>query len=236
MVVQLTSIFCSDTSRLTTAERQRYRTAFADATRDLEDFRRDVLLALRDYYGAGTASEGNKCFKVARSGRRLPADVLVAQTYRVWSYFTESGLQGYIEGIIFRTRDGRDVVNYPKQHRSNGEKKHADTGDRYKPIVRTVKNARRKIVDDGVLTKDDAPSYFVECLWYNVPNSEFTGDLDMTYPNTLVWLGQHVDSMADALCQNGITKLFGREPEQWDLLRAGRLISALLSQWLEWDK
>jgi hypothetical protein len=234
IVVELTSIFRSDVSALTRLEKARYAAAYPDATRTLDDFRRDVLLALRDYYGSDAVSEGNKCLKVAGSGRRLPADVLVAQTYRVWHYFTESGERNYVEGVIFGTRDGRDVINFPKQHRSNGEKKQADTGDRYKPLVRTVKNARRVLVDDGVLTRDDAPSYFVECLLYNVTNGEFTGELDQTYVNALIWLGEHFESFSAALCQNGITKLFGNEPEQWDVQRAVRLITALARQWNEW--
>ena len=48
--------------------------------------------------------------------------------------------------------------------------------------------ARNRLVDDGVLTKDDALSYFVECLLYNVPNQLFKPKLAPIYTGTLDWL------------------------------------------------
>jgi hypothetical protein len=126
------------------------------------------------------------------------------------------------------------VINFPKEHRINGAIKHSLTDNRYKGLVRTVKNARRKLADDGRLARDVAPSYFVECLLYNVPNARIFGEIDRTYLEALVWLCSNTSSFPNFTCQNEITKLFGSEPEQWDTFRAIRLVDALVIQWNHW--
>ena len=50
------------------------------------------------------------------------------------------------------------------------------------------KAARNRLVDKGALTKDDAPSYFIECLLYNVPDHLFEDKLAPTYTGILDWL------------------------------------------------
>ena len=47
------------------------------------------------------------------------------------------------------------------------------------------KAARKRLVDKGALTKDDAPSYFIECLLYNVPDHLFAQKLAPTYTGIL---------------------------------------------------
>jgi hypothetical protein len=234
VVVELTSAFRSDLSGLTSAEKARFDSAYSDATLTLDDFRRDVLSALRSYYGSSSVSEGNKCVKVAGSGQRLAADVLVALQYRVWRELAPDGTSNYVGGVIFRTRDGREVINFPKEHRNNGAIRQAVTSNRYKGLVRTVKNARRKLVADGKLTRDIAPSYYVECLLYNAPSAKFVGEIDSTYQEVLAWLCENTSLFPRLLCQNEITNLFGSEPEQWDTWRANSLVNALATQWNEW--
>jgi hypothetical protein len=136
--------------------------------------------------------------------------------------------------VYFVTRDGRGVVNYPKLHRKNGETKQSRTGDNYKSLVRTVKNARRKLYEDGVISKDLSPSYFVECLLYNIPNSEYGSDLAQTYLNVLNWLNDNRSTFASMKCQNGVTDLFGSTPEQWKVDKAEQLVNVLIRQWNNW--
>jgi hypothetical protein len=234
IVVQLTSSFRQDITALSAAERSRYESYFSSAIHGYAEFRRDVLAALRINYGADRVSEGNKCLKIAGAGSRLPADVLVAQEHRQYQAFPSAAQQRYIEGVIFWTRDGREVINYPKAHRSNGEAKHDRTGNRYKPLVRTVKNARRRAVEDGLITTDVSPSYFVECLLYNVSDGQFVGDMEDTYVEVLKWLNNNQLFLSSMHCQNEIVYLFGPTPEQWDVSRARRLIDALVEQWNTW--
>jgi len=233
IVIELTSMFRSDLGRLSGDEIRRYQVQYSDSSITLQDFRQAVLAALRRYY---SVTEGNKCLKVAGGSSRLPADVLVCNEYRLWSRLPLYGQPDYVEGIIFRTLDGREVINYPKEHRNNGTRKQAATDNEYKELVRTIKNARRRLVEDGTLSRDSAPSYFVECLLYNLPNPSFTDSLSLTYLNALVWLGENHSTLSGLLCQNEITHLFGSEPEQWDTRRAQQLIGALLQQWNDWGE
>ena len=50
------------------------------------------------------------------------------------------------------------------------------------------KAARNRLVDKEMLNKDDAPSYFIECLLYNVSDNLFASKLAPTYTGILDWL------------------------------------------------
>ena len=71
LVVQLNSTFYY--SNLTDEQKRRFR--FTTARYRWEDFRNDVLRALREHYGPGRIQEGKKSLKVRTS--YLPADVVV---------------------------------------------------------------------------------------------------------------------------------------------------------------
>ena len=43
---------------------------------------------------------------------------------------------------------------------------------------------------NGVLSERDVPSYFIECLLYNVPNGLFSQRFTATYVDILEWLGR----------------------------------------------
>ena len=48
-------------------------------------------------------------------------------------------------------------------------------------MVRILKNLRGKLVDDNLIKKDIAPSYYLESLLYNVPSGEYRS----TYQDSL---------------------------------------------------
>ena len=75
------------------------------------------------------------------------------------------------------------------------------------------KAARNHLTSKRVLTKDDAPSYFIECLLYNVPDKLFKRKLAPTYVGILDWLKSA--KLNDIECQNGQAILFGSGQEQW---------------------
>jgi len=144
-------------------------------------------------------------------------DILVATEYRLPT------ADGYEQGVFFRDREGRPIVNFPKQHRRNGDEKDLRTGGRFKEVVRAAKRARRP-ADVGA-----APSYLLECLLYNVPDEVYlTGP---AYHGALDWLRRcHRDdpaTFAGLLCQNGINRIFGPGPDQWAPAAAGRIVDVL---------
>ncbi len=75
------------------------------------------------------------------------------------------------------------------------------------------KAARNRLVENKALNKDVAPSYFIECLLYNVPEDLFKPKLAPTYAGIVDWLEK--TKLKGFKCQNGRVPLFGPEPEQW---------------------
>ena len=56
----------------------------------------------------------------------------------------------------------------------------------------------------------NAPSYFIECLLYNVPDGLFAPKLAQTYAGIVGWLKNA--NLQDFQCQNGRAPLFGPGP------------------------
>lgn len=169
VVAQLNTCFYSNLS-----EEQKRVLKLTSSAYHWADFRADAVNALKAYYGQGKITEGNKSARILASAGRLPADVVIGTQYREY----RTGSNGdYLEGITFWTRDdNRQVINYPKAHYTNGVTKHQNSSSWYKPIVRLFKNCR------GSIPGDTTPSYFLECMLYNVPNAK----LGQSYGDTFV--------------------------------------------------
>ncbi|AKX96031.1 nucleotidyltransferase [Moorella thermoacetica] len=233
IIVQLNSVFIPDTSGLSSSEREQFVMTYGDAAYSWDNFRTDVLKALREYYGSKAITESNKSIKVAGVSGRLPSDVVVCLQYRKYRRFRGIGDEDYIEGIIFYTLvERRKVINYPKKHYVNGVNKQKRTDNFYKRTVRMFKNARTYLVDNGTVDAKLAPSYFLECLLYNVPDRFFTTSYQETFYQVLKWLCQ--TNLSGFTCQNEQLPLFGSSPEQWSETRAQKLIESLVKLWNQW--
>jgi len=225
VVVQLNSAFFEN---LPVNLKRQFR--FRDASYGWEEFRSDVLKALRNYYGPVRVREGRKSLKVQTP--YLPADVVVSLQYRKYPDRPRSEAD-FIEGMTFRMpSESRWVINYPKLHYENGAKKNKNTNGWYKPTIRMFKNARTYLVDRGVIPADLAPSYFLECLLYNVPNGKFGTNLQSTFREVITWLLKA--DFSRFVCQNEQLLLFGSSPEQWSEDRAYRFLEAMVELWNDW--
>jgi len=235
IVVRYTDTWGRDLSLLPPTQAQLYNQAYPNATYSWEQFRGDVLASLRTYYGAANVTESAKCLKLAAASGRLAADVVPAITYKRFNYFLSDAVQDYVEGIRFHDRrDGREIINYPKQHIENGQLKNGAprAGGNYKPIVRMVKNVRTYMVDHHTLPDAGAPSYFVECLLYNVPDRLFVANRQQAMRGIVEWLRDNDGTLF--MCQNGVTLLFGPTPEQWNIGVANAFVGALIDLWNNW--
>lgn len=225
LVVQLNSTFYSNLSE----EQKRYLGLSPDSY-GWNDFRSDVLKALKDYYGSLIITEGNKSIKVKATSGRLPADVVVSTQYRKYRSLNS---HNYVEGMTFWTRnESRQVINYPKIHYDNGVKKHQNTNNQYKPTVRMFKNIRNYLEENYHISNSLAPSYFLECLLYNVPNDNFRGSYQDVFCNIVNWLSKA--NLESFVCQNEQLKLFGDAPEQWSIYNAKKFIQELIELWNNW--
>jgi len=235
IVAQLNFTFHYDIDGLSDPDRSLFLSTYSRVAYCWDDFHADILNALRDYYGASSVSVGDKALKVAGRSGRLDADVIPCLQYRKYRYFHGVNACDYVEGVVFYTgRERRRVINYPKIHYRNGAAKSEQTNRRYKPSVRMFKNARTYLVDHGMLSADTAPSYFLECLLFNVPDEEFASSFQTTFLNMPHWFVKAVESPHDIMCQNGQLELFGDTLEQWSIDKAIELLRALLGLWSSW--
>lgn len=219
VVAQLNSTFYSNLS-----DDQKRTLGITPASYGWSEFRADVLNALRNYYGQTQIIEGNKTLKLKAGNGRLPANVVVCSQFRRYKTVNNDD---YVEGMCFWTKNGdRRVINYPKVHYENGVSKHDNTNKWYKPVVRIFKNTR------NAFSSDNTPSYFLECLIYNAPHSNFGTSYQDSFCNVINWLNQaDLDSF---MCKNGQHKLFGASPEQWTTAQARTFITKAISLWNNW--
>lgn len=220
VVAQLNSNFYSNLS-----EDQKIILGLTSASYSWSDFRMDVLKALMDTYEQNQIIEGNKSIKIKGDNGKLPADVIVCSQYRRYKTVNDDDC---IKGICFWSRnDNKQITNYPKIHYDNSVSKHQSTNMWYKPSVRMFKNIRQYIFGDST------PSYFLECMLYNVPNGGFGTSYQDTFCNVVNWLNK--TDLSSFVCQNGQLNLFGSTSEQWDTAQAGQFIKNLISLWKNWS-
>lgn len=201
------------------------------------EFRKVVLSSLCEYYGKENIEEGKKAIKVKTS--YLRADVIACVRYRHYDLVIVNPNR-YVEGITFwALPESRQVVNFPNQHYCNGMEKNKSTKNNYKPTVRTFKNARSRLVEKGFLLQTDAPSYFIECLLYNVPDNLYLDPLRERFANiirNLYGILSNTSKHTNFLCQNRIVHLFGNTPEQWSVVDAIKFLETLWYLWENWER
>ena len=230
VVVQLNSSFRYDSTNLKKHEKDALKNDFNDVTYHWDDFRSDVFNAL-NVKNSLTINQGNKCINVKTP--YLDADVVVCMQHRLYEKYLNFQDQKYIEGMIFKSHDGW-IVNYPKQHDENGTLKSKNTNGNYYPAVRIFKNIKSQLIDKNIISKEEVPSYFIECLLYNVPDSNFDPTYWKTIYNILLYLNQQ--EIKNFKCQNGITSLFGDSSDQWSVTNAKKFVSGAISLWNKWEK
>ncbi len=152
------------------------------------EFKNDVELALVNKFGRGGVRRGDKAFDIHANTYRVDADVVAAfahrryqqRSYNPFLIGTYTTPYTKPEGTEFYSDSGRQVINWPEQHYTNGVAKNKRTGYRFKEVVRALKNLKYEMESCGNPAQKkagkEAPSYLIECLVYNVPDPTFTGD------------------------------------------------------------
>ena len=140
-------------------------------------YKNSVEAALRRKFKSNNVTRGDKSIKVKSNSNRVSADVVPAFEYQ----------QNTSSGIKFYSDTGAAVVNFPRQNEKNGNAKNARTSHRYKRMVRLLKKINYKLKTDGYI-----PSFLVECLVWNVPDSIF--QKNSTYADELRGVLYHIYS------------------------------------------
>lgn len=137
----------------------------------VNQFKKDVRGALESAFGTSAVEAGRIAYRIREKKTTLPADVVPCVEYRRYDRIV-GGVPIYHTGSsIFPSKGGR-IDNYPGAQLDNGNAKNNRTKRRYKRMVRALKRLQTQLVDAGALSKE-LPSYLIECLVYNVPDSNF---------------------------------------------------------------
>lgn len=228
IVIECTSIFYHN---LTAAERQNL--GFSAGSHSFADFRNEVIEALVSYYGdkyVDTAHSNAIKVLPSDTNNRLHADVIVCASYR---HYESRRIRA--EGITFwKTDNNAQIINFPKMHKTNGAIKNTNTNSDYKKTVRMFKNARRYMTEGDSELRKKYPSYFVECLIYNVPDQHFHGSTwQQAFINILNYLIEvfDADEVDDFTTQSGLHYLIGDSSVQWSKSNAQDFVNDLVYLW-----
>lgn len=147
-----------------------------------DKLRAELKAALTAKFPGQVDSSGSTAFRINSSSARVEADVVPCFDYR---YYMSGGR--YRDGAkVFKT-SGASLVNYPQQQLANGTQKNNRTNRYYKQAVRIMKRLENAMVADGA--HREVPSFLVECLVYNVPDSILTRS---TWTDTVKGIISHV--------------------------------------------
>jgi hypothetical protein len=179
-----------------------------------EKLRAELVSALKVKFPDQVDTSGSTAIVVHSSTVRVDADVVPCFDYK---YYFSSGSSR--EGAkTFRKTTG-SLVNYPAQHLENGRAKNTATKTSFKQAVRILKRVENLMFEAGVHRV--VPSYFVECLVYNCPNSIL---LLPTWINTIkgvlvqIWDGLQGDEPSD-------------EPDRWLEVNRGKFLFSSAQKW-----
>lgn len=233
IVVRLDSTFRRTLANLTSMQKQKYKQAFSSATYGWEDFHADVVATLENQYGVSAVTVEDRAVVLQSDALPLTADIVVCQQYRRYNRFNSTLDQDYDQGIVFWDRSTNErIVSYPTIHYENGAAKNHAVNGRYRETIRIFKNARSYLIDKSVIEDNLAPSYYIECLLYNVPAGNYVNDRQDRYVNIVNWLADA--RLTRFQCQNEIRGLFGSNSTQWTQADATAYVNQLIDLWNNW--
>lgn len=225
IVAMLLNTFRHDLTALPSDQRAQFDIDYDSASYYASDFRRDTHSALITYYGATRIEDKDKCIRVLKRDGYLDADVVPALQYRKYLLYT-GARKSYIEGIILFPKSGGEIINYPKEHRKNGEEKNK-VATRYKKTVRQIKQLRNHATRLGLIEEGTAPGYLIECMIYNVANNVFIPDDHARIGKVLHTLDEA--NLSTFRSCDGIHTLFGTDPGNFSESDAHLLVKLLLA-------
>lgn len=232
IVMKLSSIYYSDLTNLTEDDKTLYNSQRSSAAYSYTDFKRDVLAHLIAKFGA-SVKPGSKAIFIPGSGNRRDADVVVCTDFRKYTRFRGAYDNSYVEGITFWAADGTQIINYPKQHSENCTTKHQGTNQRFKPMVRILKNMRNRMIAGNYIREGLAPSCFIEGMLYNVPCDQFGSSYGNTFAAAINW--QLKADRSKLVCANEqFYLLHPTSPVTWRSEECSAFLDALVKFWNDW--
>jgi hypothetical protein len=231
VVICYEGAYYRDLKQLSAEDKAAYLAAHGrTASYSYDSFKGHVEEALRDSFGADV-KPGTKAINILANGSRRSADVIPAFNFRRYYRYKSDSDCGYFKGISFFTSAAKRIDNFPNLHSGNATTKHQATNGNFKPMIRIFKNIRGRLVDDGVLQKGDAPSYFIEGLLYNIPPAQFTGTYSNMVYNILKWLHDNPDHTKFVCVNERYYLLRDNDSVCWPIADGAKFIAAVTKLW-----
>jgi hypothetical protein len=232
IVIRLDGTFYYDLTQLEQDAKASFESMYAGENYGLKQFKPEVLAWLTKRFGADVKA-GKKAIFIKENGNRRDADVLVCGTIRRYQKGSSGTDHKYDEGICFFLSDGTRIINFPVQHAENCTTKHQATNGWFKPMARVFKNMRNRMIQDGYLEDDVAPSYFLEGMLWNVPNEKFGTSYVSSWINAFNWLIEADETKL--ACANDLFWLIRENSHNcWSSANFKTFLSAASKYWDEW--
>lgn len=187
------------------------------------EFKNTVEATLRNKFPL-QVHRGDKSIKIDGNTYRKQSDVVPCLSMHYHNQPDNFLL--YQDGVTIFSDSGEIIVNFPKQHISNGKAKNNRTNHYYKKMVRIIKKMRHIMSDAGLSCASDVSSFGLESLIWNIPDSNFMKytSLGFSFQNIVSYLYTHKNELPFYYEANGIKKLC---PTQQDTTKYTSFINSL---------
>ena len=227
VVIMLTSLFTYNIDNLPEQQKSTFQQSYSNSIQNRNDFKKIVFDTLCTYYGRQNVVVGNKSIKITGSSNRRNADVIVCNEFRDYKFFISRDNSSYDEGIVFNSATENSIKNFPKLHSMFCTQKHQRTGAKFKPIVRIFKNIKNNLISNNKIRDNVAPSYYLEGLLYNVPDTAFAGSYNQIIHNAVGYFRKADES--SFTMPNEKDLLFGASSIQWNISDCREYLDALIA-------
>lgn len=232
IIVLFRDVFYPDVSGLNAHDRAIYDRERSTGRFTVADARAHVQSLLLKQFGDENVRLGATAIRLD-----LPeggsVNIYAACGHKYFYTFPSKPASRFVEGIVYSDYQGREVVDYPAQHAANGAAK-AQQCSGFRPVVRVMRQFARHLEADGRLRPGSWSPYFVECMVYNVPNSDFYTTLGSSVLSALIHMGASRGKWDDWLQQNQVVKLFGAKETQWDKAKAELFVDTCRDAFDHW--
>ena len=198
-------------------------------------FKNELEEALVAYFGRSMVTRGNKAFDIKATTSNIEADVVPLWEFR--RYWDNGEFRAGV-ALIPDNGSGR-IENYPERlvdtwpntplHYENGVSKNIATSRRFKGMARILKKLRNEMDNAGIAAAQAVPSYLIECLAWNAPNTCFGGhSWEARVQSVLRFLWQNTKE--PALCSGWFEvdaiKFLFHDTQRWTRRQAHAFINA----------
>ena len=236
VVVKLESAWQADTSNLDSEQQARYDLNTTEADYTYWDFRKDVFNSLKTRFNSSMSRPvmwNGKAIEINDGPLPVDVDIVPCRDYRIYHSYPANGEPDIDHGMAFSPRyDNERIINFPKLHYQNGTEQHTN----FKETVRIFKNARDYFNEKWESPYSiAAPSYFIECLIYNVPDRIIRrSSRSDRFKEILDHLQDDGTDLTTFDQVSEMERLFGTSNTQWDVNSGKTLLAYLETMWEDW--